>query len=131
MPDTCFLPFFPRILIHFIDFHRAVGKGFGRRMLLKPSLEFVTPVQQVAVRQPQLARELTGALAQADAAQDQDPLAWHFVGLVQWRLRVEVKDTAAIAAAEIENRVAIAAVNAIIFSSASWTMQTAGMQELK
>jgi hypothetical protein len=131
MPDTCFSPFFPRILIHFINFNFGVSHWFWQGLLPKPTLQLVTQVQQVAVRQSQFARKLIGAGALADASQDKDPLAWRLMRFVQQCLRIAVKDAATATATVIQNRGAIPPVSPIVFLAAAWATQTVRVKKLQ
>jgi len=110
--SVCGTPFFPRVLIHLVGLDHRVAqrpRPVGRRP--RRLLQAVPQRQQVTAADPKLARQAGGGLALGDPAQDQHDLGWAVVRAGQSRLREGVEDAAAVPAAVVDDRVAVAAVD--------------------
>src|SRR3954451_12529340 len=109
--SVCGTPFFPRILVRLVRLHGPVVQRHPVPVVEGQAPEPVSQPQQLRPIAAQLAGQLGGGHALGEPAEDQDPLPGPPLGAVQGRPGEDVEDAAAMAAAEVEDRVAAAAVD--------------------
>jgi hypothetical protein len=105
------MPFFPRILIRLVRLHGLVVQRHPVPVVEGQALEPVSQPQQLRAIAAQLAGQLGGGHALGEPAEDQDQLPGPPLGAVQGRAREGVEDPLAVPAAEVQDRVAAAAVD--------------------
>jgi hypothetical protein len=105
------MPFFPRILIRLVCLHGRVVQRHPVPVVEGQALEPVSQPQQLRAIAAQLAGQLGGGHALGEPAEDQDQLPGPPLGAVQGRAREGVEDPLAVPAAEVQDRVAAAAVD--------------------
>jgi hypothetical protein len=105
------MPFFPRVLKHLVGLGRVARHRTGSLgRLPHPPLELVPEGQQVLAVAAELAGQLGRRGALTDATQDEDQLRRWAAGLLERGAGVGVEDRPAVAAAVVEDRVAVAVV---------------------
>jgi hypothetical protein len=104
-------PFFPRILVRLVRLHGRVVQRHLVPVVEGQALEPVSQPQQLRAIAAQLAGQLGGRHALGESADDQDQLPGPPLGSVQGRPREGVEDPLAMAAAEVQDRVAATAVD--------------------
>src|SRR3954454_3140669 len=107
----CGMPFFPRILVGFVGLQDLVVQRHPVAIPKGQVLESVPQVQQLGAVATQLARQLGGGDALGEAADDQYQLAGPPLEAMQGRVGEGIEDPPAVAAAEVQDRVAAAPVD--------------------
>src|SRR5262245_31075222 len=127
--SRCGTPFFPRILVGLVGLQHRVIQRHDVAVAEGQALEAVPQVQELRAVAAQLAGQVGGRDPLGDAAEDQDQLAGPALDAVQGGPGEGVEDPAAVAAAEVQDRVAAATVDdqAIVAMTAG-TGQAVGMQ---
>jgi hypothetical protein len=105
------MPFFPRILVGLVRLHGPVVQRHPVPVVEGQALEPVSQPQQLRAIAAQLAGQLGGGHALGESAEDQDQLHGPPLDAVEGRPGEGVEDPLAMAAAEVEDRVAAAAVD--------------------
>jgi hypothetical protein len=108
---VCGTPFFPRILVRLVRLHGPVVQRHPVPVVEGQALEPVSQPQELRPIAAQLAGQLGGGHALGEPADDQDQLAGPPLGAVQGRPGEGVEDPLAVAAAEVQDRVAAAAMD--------------------
>jgi hypothetical protein len=108
---VCGTPFFPRILVHLVRLHGPVVQRHPVPVVEGQALEPVAQPQELRPIAAQLAGQLGGGHALGEPPDDQDQLPGPPLGAVQGRPREDVEDAPAMAAAEVQDRVAAAAMH--------------------
>jgi len=125
------MPFFPRILVGLVGLQDLVVQRHPVAIAKGQILESVPQVQQLGAVAIQLARQLGGGDALGETAEDQYQRAGLSLDAMQSRAGEGVEDPFAVAATEVQDRVAAAPVDDHpIVSLAARAGQTAGMQPL-
>jgi hypothetical protein len=125
------MPFFPRILVGLVGLQDLVVQRHQVAILKGQVLESVPQVQQLGAVAIQLARQLGGGDALGEATDDQYQLAGPPLDAMQGRAGEGVEDPLAVAAAEVQDRVAAAPVDAHpVVSMAARAGEAVGMQPL-
>jgi hypothetical protein len=125
------MPFFPRILVGLVGLQDLIVQRHQIAIAKGQVLESVPQVQQLGAVAIQLARQLGGGDALGEAADDQYQLAGPPLEAMQGRVGEGVEDPLAVAATEVQDRVAAAPVDDHpIVSLAARAAQAVGMQPL-
>jgi hypothetical protein len=125
------MPFFPRILVEFVGLDHPIGQ---RHLLLGgplgQRLEAVPQLEQVLAVAAQLPGQLGRGDAVGDAADHQQELGTGALGARERRAGEGVEDGAAILAAVVQERVAVAAVDPAVGGAgvADGAAQSTGVQ---
>jgi hypothetical protein len=109
---VCGTPFFPGVLVHLVGLHRRVVQPGLVPVPPGGVLEPVAQREQLLAIAPQLAGELGGRDALGEAAEDQHQLDDRPSGALQGRAGEGVEDATAGPAAIVEDRGAVAAMDA-------------------
>ena len=124
------MPFFPRVDVALVGLDDRVGQR-GR---VEPGggvlLELVAQLQQLHPVAAQLAGHPRRRGPLGDAAEDQDQGRGAPAGLLQGRAGEGVEDPPAVAAAVVEDRLAMAAMDAESVAAASGAGQAVGVEGL-
>jgi hypothetical protein len=130
--SRCGTPFFPRILGGLVGLQHRVIQRHDVAVADGPILEAVPQVQQSRAVASPLAGQSGGGDALGDAAEDQDQFAGPALDAVQGRAGEAVEDPMAVAAADVQDRVAAPTVNdQAIASMATGAGQAIGMQPVE
>jgi hypothetical protein len=105
------MPFFPRILVGLVGLQDLVVQRHPVAIPKGQVLQSVPQVQQLGAVAIQLPRQLGGGDALGEAADDQYQLAGPRLEAMQGRAGEGVEDPLAVAAAEVQDRVAAAAMD--------------------
>jgi hypothetical protein len=108
---VCGTPFFPRILVGLVGLQHRVIQRHDVAVAEGEILESVPQVQEFRAVAAQFAGQLGGGDALGEAAEDQDQFAGPALGAVQGRAGEGVEDPTAVAAAEVQDRVAATAMD--------------------
>jgi hypothetical protein len=108
---VCGTPFFPRILVRLVRLHGPVVQRHPVPVVEGQALEPVSQPQQLRAIAGQLAGQLRGGHALGEAAEDQDQLHGPPLDAVEGRPGEGVEDPLAVPAAEVQDRVAAAAMD--------------------
>jgi hypothetical protein len=124
------MPFFPRVDVALVGLDRRIGQGGrvepGGGMVLK----LVSQLEELHPVAPQLASHPGRRGGLGDAAEDQDQGRGAPAGLLQGGAGEGIKDPAAVAAAIVDDRLAMPAVDAEPVATASGAGQPVGMDGL-
>jgi hypothetical protein len=125
------MPFFPRILVGLVGLQDLIVQRHQIAIPKGQVLESVPQVQQLGAVAIQLARQLGGGDALGEAAEDQYQFAGPPLEAMQGRVGKGVEDPLAVAAAEVQDRVAAAPVDdhAVVLMAAR-AGEAVGMQPL-
>jgi hypothetical protein len=125
------MPFFPRILVGLVGLQDLVVQRHQVAIPKGQVLESVPQVQQLGAVAIQLPRQLGGGDALGKTADDQYQLAGPPLEAMQSRAGEGVEDPLAVAATEVQDRVAAAPVDDHpVVSLATRAGKTVGMQPL-
>jgi hypothetical protein len=125
------MPFFPRILVGLVGLQDLVVQRHPVAIAKGQVLESVPQVQQLGAVATQLARQLGGGDALGEAADDQYQLAGPPLNAMQGRVGEGIEDPPAVAAAEVQDRVAAAPVDDHpVVSMAARAGEAVGMEPL-
>jgi hypothetical protein len=125
------MPFFPRILVGLVGLQDLVVQRHQVAIPKGQILESVPQVQQLGAVATQLTRQLGGGDALGKAADDQYQLAGPPLEAMQGRAGEGVEDPLAVAAAEVQDRVAAAPVDDHpVVSMAARAGEAVGMEPL-
>jgi hypothetical protein len=125
------MPFFPRILVGLVGLQDLVVQRHPVAIPKGQVLESVPQVQQLGAVATQLARQLGGGYALGEAADDQYQFAGPPLDAMQGRVGEGVEDPLAVAAAEVQDRVAAAPVDDHpVVSMAARAGEAVGMEPL-
>ena len=105
------MPFFPRILVGLVGLQHLVVQRHEVAVAEGQILESVPQVQEFRAVATQLAGQLGGGDALGEATDDQDQFAGPPLDAVQGRAGEGVEDPTAVAAAEVQDRVAAPTVD--------------------
>jgi hypothetical protein len=108
---VCGTPFFPRVLVGLVGLQRSVIQRHPVPVAEGQVLEPVSQVEQLRAVAAQLAGQLRRGHALGEPADDQDQLPGPPLDALQGRAGERVEDPLAVAAAEVQDRVAAAAVD--------------------
>jgi hypothetical protein len=123
------MPFFPRILVGLVRLEHLIVQWHHVAIAEGEVLEPVPQIQELRAVAAQLAGQLGGGDALGEAADDQDQFAGPALDAVQGRAGEGVEDPMAVAAAEVQHRVAAATVDDhAILTMAAGAGQAVGMQ---
>jgi hypothetical protein len=123
------MPFFPRILEGLVGLQHRVIQRHEVAVAEGPILEPVPQSQQLGAVAAQFAGQLGGGDPLGETAEDQDQLAGSALGAVQGRGGEGVEDATAVAAAEVQDRGAAAAMDGhAIVSMATRAGHAVGVQ---
>jgi hypothetical protein len=126
---VCGTPFFPRILVGLIGLQYRVIQRHDVAVAEGQVLEAVPQVEQLRAVAAQLAGQLGGGHPLGEAAEDQDQFPGPALDAAQGRAGEGVEDPVAVAAAEVQDRVAAPTVNDhAIVPMAAGAGQAIGMQ---
>jgi hypothetical protein len=109
--SSCGIPFFPRVLVHFVGLDHVIVQRVAVEVESGALLEPVPQGQQFLAIAAQLARHLRRGGALSDPTQDHQELRRAAMGPLQGGPREGVEDPAATAALEVHEGRAMAAVN--------------------
>jgi hypothetical protein len=109
--STCGTPFFPRILVGLVGLQHRILQRHDVAVAEGEILEPVPQVQQLRAVAAQLAGQSGGGDPLGEAADDQDQLVGPALDAVQGGPGEGVEDPAAVAAAEVQDRVAAPTVD--------------------
>jgi hypothetical protein len=127
--SVCGTPFFPRILVGLVGLQHRVIKRHDVAVAEGEILESVPQVQEFRTVAVQFAGQLRGGDPLGEAADDQDEFPGPAPDAVQGGPGEGVEDPAAVAAAEVQDRVAAATVDdRAIVAMATGTGQAVGVQ---
>jgi hypothetical protein len=107
----CGTPFFPRILVGLVGLEDPIIQRHDVPVAEGQVLESVSQVQELRAVAAQFAGQLRGGDALSEAAGDRDQFAGPAPDAVQGRAGEGIEDPAAVAAAEVQHRVAAATVD--------------------
>jgi hypothetical protein len=125
------MPFFPRVLVHLIGFDHGVTQRVAVQPQPREFLEAVPQLQQVLAVAAQLARHLGGGPAGGDAVQDQHQLRGAAMRPLEGGPAPGVEGAAAVAALVVQDRLAVAVVDARALSlTAGGAGQAVGVEQL-
>src|SRR5512135_2495708 len=128
--SSCGTPFFPRVLVHLVGLDHVIVQRVAVAVESGALLEPVPQGQQFLAIAAQLARHLRRGGALSDPAQDHQELRGTAMGPLQGGPREGVEDPAAVAALEVHEGRAMAAVNPQVSSlSAARARQAVRMEQ--
>ncbi len=110
------MPFFPRVLVHFIRLRGRIRQRAWLQGCLGQRLQTVPPAEQLGPLATQFPGQLRRRGSLGDAAEEQQHVQGAFLRSVQHRPGIGVEDPAAAPTAIIQDRVTIPAVHAVVLA---------------
>jgi hypothetical protein len=124
------MPFFPRILVHFVGLGDIIDQLRLRSLQYSVLLQAMPQLQQHTAVARQLTRQACGRSPLSDTAQDEYDLARSAMRVVKRRFRPGVEDASALKTAVVQHRSAVAAMHSQTPDlSAARARQSMRMQE--
>jgi hypothetical protein len=129
--SRCGTPFFPRVLIHLIDFHHRIRQSVGRAPCLGMGLNTMPKLQQLYPVCAQFTRQMRGALALRKSLQKGDDMRARSLGPLPDSTCERIVNSST-GAAVVQHRSSVPSVDRGLRyrSLTAATMQSVGMQEV-